>query len=496
MSKKLAGIIAACVVVVIVVMVVVIPRLTPDPESAYDLTITSTGGGSVTTPGEGTSTYEAGTVVDLVAIPAGGHYFARWSGDVGTIPDVTAASTTITINGDYTITATFEAGETPPLKYNLTITSTGGGSVTTPGEGTFTHNAGTVADLVASPAGDHQFVNWSGDVGTIADARSTTTTITMNGDYTITANFEQVQLIQNWYDLYAIRDGLNGNYRLMNDLHNGTAGYEDLAGPKASGGQGWHPIGTYDHQFTGTFDGQGYEISGLFIDLPDEVYVGLFGYVGAGGVIKNVEVTHIDISGLEQVGALVGSSEGTVSNSHAAGSVTGSNFVGGLMGINEGTVINCYSSSSATGSDCVGGLTGVNAGTVSSCYASGSVTGDASVGGLVGWNFNGAVSNSFSTGRVTGRSKVGGLVGWNDKGTVSNSFWNKDTSGRKLSDGGTGKTTAQMRDIATFTDTATAGLDEPWDIIAVALGETDPACTWNIVDGETYPFHSWRLYPV
>jgi len=60
------------------------------------------------------------------------------------------------------------------------------------------------------------------------------------------------------------------------------------------------------------------------------------------------------------------------------------------------------------------------------------------------------------------------------------------------SDGGTGKTTAEMMDIATFTDTETEELDDPWDITAVALGETNPAYIWNIVNGQTYPFLSWQ----
>jgi hypothetical protein len=101
------------------------------------------------------------------------------------------------------------------------------------------------------------------------------------------------------------------------------------------------------------------------------------------------------------------------------------------------------------------------------------------------------VTHSYSTGSVTGSTQVGGLVGYNTD-TVSNSFWDTKTSGQATSDGGTGKTTAEMQDIATFTETEAEGLDEPWDITAVAPGETNDACIWNIVDGETYPFLSWQ----
>ena len=73
--------------------------------------------------------------------------------------------------------------------YDLTISSTAGGNVTLPGEGTYAYPAGTVVSLVATPDADYVFDEWTGDVGTVANVNAATTTITMNGDYTITANF-------------------------------------------------------------------------------------------------------------------------------------------------------------------------------------------------------------------------------------------------------------------------------------------------------------------
>jgi len=87
------------------------------------------------------------------------------------------------MNGDYSITANFVA------VYDLNISSTTGGSVTIPGEGTSTYDEGTVVNLVAEAEEGYEFVNWTGDVGTIADVNSATTTITMNNNYSITANF-------------------------------------------------------------------------------------------------------------------------------------------------------------------------------------------------------------------------------------------------------------------------------------------------------------------
>jgi len=310
--------------------------------------------------------------------------------------------------------------------------------------------------------------------------------------------------IRDWYDLHAIRNDLGGDYILMNDLDSTTAGYTELASETANDGKGWEPIGTpdetSDEQFTGSFNGQGYEIRDLFINRPDENYVGIFThiswirYIDNVGVVENVGVVNADVTGSAQVGSLVGHNEGLVNNSYSSGSVTGDSRVGGLVGWNQATLSNSYSSCSVTGDSRVGGLVGDNwyyRGILSNSYSTGSVTGSSQVGGLVGVNFYGNVTHSYSTGSVIGSTQVGGLVGYN-KATVSNSFWNRVTSGMEESDGGTGKVNLEMMDIATFTDTDTEGLDQPWDITAVAPGETAPTYTWNIVAGQTYPFLSWQ----
>jgi hypothetical protein len=149
--------------------------------------------------------------------------------------------------------------------------------------------------------------------------------------------------IYDWCDLDAVRNNMDGDYILMNDLDSTTAGYEELASPTANRGKGWEPIGTESHRFTGSFDGQEYEIRDLFINRPGQGCVGLFGYVAAGGVIENVGVVNTDVTGNDWVGSLVGRNEGTVSNSYSTGNVTGNWSVGGLMGCNAGgTVSNSY----------------------------------------------------------------------------------------------------------------------------------------------------------
>ena len=80
---------------------------TPSPTPQYDLTIASTEGGNVTNPGERMFTYDEGAVVNLVAEADEGYHLENWTGDLDTIADVNDATTTITMNGGYSITANF-----------------------------------------------------------------------------------------------------------------------------------------------------------------------------------------------------------------------------------------------------------------------------------------------------------------------------------------------------------------------------------------------------
>jgi len=85
------------------------------------LTVSSTEGGEVIIPGEGTFTYDAGTAVDLVAVAEEGYYFVNWSGDVGTVAGVSAATTTVTVNADYSIMANFVEGWAFSLNPNVGV---------------------------------------------------------------------------------------------------------------------------------------------------------------------------------------------------------------------------------------------------------------------------------------------------------------------------------------------------------------------------------------
>ncbi|MFC1644147.1 GLUG motif-containing protein, partial [Candidatus Omnitrophota bacterium] len=278
--------------------------------------------------------------------------------------------------------------------------------------------------------------------------------------------------ITNVYQLQMVALDLTASYTLANDINasetstwNGGAGFEPL-------GQENAPV------FTGTFNGQGHKITGLYENRSTAplggMDVGLFGRTAFGSIITNVGLEDVEITGAgNYVGALVGSNFGAVSNCYSTGSVTSnrspSNCVGGLIGYighdypNGNVYIsNSYSTASVSG-NYAGGLVGINASiepnNIRNSYATGSVTGTGSgnVGGFVGWNSPGNITNCYSTGLVSGSGTLGGFLGADSGGnTLTKNFWDKDTSNQTSSAAQgagaiEGKTTAQMKTQSTFT---------------------------------------------
>ncbi|MDH4299270.1 MAG: hypothetical protein OEV54_01305, partial [Dehalococcoidia bacterium] len=126
---------------------------------------------------------KVGTWTDIIQVAAG------FSHTVGLRTDGTAVAA-----GPEVELASWNLGDV--ARY-LTISSTTGGEVTRPGEGTFSYYAGGVLNLMAKPDSGYRFVKWTGDVGTIARVNAAQTTITMNGNYSIAASFEEGSSI-NW----------------------------------------------------------------------------------------------------------------------------------------------------------------------------------------------------------------------------------------------------------------------------------------------------------
>lgn len=82
-------------------------------------------------------------------------------------------------------------------RHDLAINSTAGGEVTVPGEGSFAYEEGTLVDLGATPDAGYEFVSWTGDVDTIASVHAAETTITVEGVYSIVANFDRIPEVVN-----------------------------------------------------------------------------------------------------------------------------------------------------------------------------------------------------------------------------------------------------------------------------------------------------------
>jgi hypothetical protein len=273
-----------------------------------------------------------------------------------------------------------------------------------------------------------------------------------------------------------MRDYLDGWFELGGDIN----AYDTQ---NWNGGAGFEPIGDGNNPFTGLFNGRGHTITGLFINRPSTEPVGLFAFISGGAEIENVGLINANVTGYHDVGTLVGMSNGsTVSKCWSSGNVKGiesggvNSRVGGLVGCNTGgaSILECFSSVDVTsGAWQIGGLSGYNGhgSFVMDCYATGHVTGLSKVGGLVGDNCypeGGYVKRCYSVGKVTGTG--GGLIGYNYNGGVTyDSYWDTQTSGKSSSYGGTGKTTAEMMQQATFVN---------WDFVNV----------WDIIEGGTYPF--------
>ncbi|MGA4854080.1 filamentous hemagglutinin N-terminal domain-containing protein [Acinetobacter haemolyticus] len=283
----------------------------------------------------------------------------------------------------------------------------------------------------------------------------------------------------------------------LNDTGNG--GYSPDMGLGA-GGLAGSAQGVYNSYATGDILLGGY-VNGIW--YPTIGFAAAGGLVGGGFTQENSQ-HYIDqsyatgnVNGRFGLGGLLGGTTSDyfdpvvrlyINNSYATGDVIAngvvhSKYVGGLVGLNaSNNIINgSYATGLVKGNLDVGGLVGRNDGIVTNSYSTSVVEGSTSVGGLIGYH-SGTVEHSYSSGAVTGTNNVGGLIGesspWNT--VITSSYWNIDTSGQSTSAGGVGKTTAELKQILTFTG---------WDITDVS----DPNSTsiWVIDEDSTAP---WLRY--
>ena len=307
-------------------------------------------------------------------------------------------------------------------------------------------------------------------------------------------------LVETAEELDSIRANLGAHYRLIADI--------DLDVSPYNTGSGWVPIGNSTDPFQGSFDGDEFTISGLFINGAGTS--GLFGEVD-GGTLTSVTLENVNINGGTNTGALVGSVEnGEIINSGSSGTISGGSYdyIGGLVGSMDSTAIsNSYSKASVSGGGSVGGLVGMGLNyenSIQTSYATGSVNGTfSSIGGLVGTYFGGEIVDSYATGDVSGNQYVAGLVGYlnndvsveycysagaisgnhnaggfagfYDSAPISESYWDSSASGLTnpvgagSATGITGYTSSEMAVQSNFTN---------WDF----------EDTWSIVEDVSFPF--------
>ena len=266
-----------------------------------------------------------------------------------------------------------------------------------------------------------------------------------NADITGSGTQEDPYLIYTAEGLKTFRDKANGGEKfafatLMNDivLNDGSFdadGNYTAADGSAAEPEKWTPIGTYDNQYRGTFDGNGKTIKGLYVNTGGDEPVGLFGYTG-GPKIKNLTVDGCVI-GKDWAGGILGFSHGgVIENCTNNASVTAANLdsdrhacVGGIAGVTYAKLIGCGNTGKITVKNVaqfanVGGIVGCenNMGMpiIQDCYNTGEVSGEAGtlyLGGIAGAISQGVISNCYSTGKLdsTGSTTVylGGIVGLN-----------------------------------------------------------------------------------
>ena len=328
-------------------------------------------------------------------------------------------------------------------------------------------------------AGHLPKLSWQSDDGPFPPAYGAPTT-TLVGEGTSTSPFE-ISSLADFQEFYSNTDLDRGHYILKADL--------DLTGISFTNA-------VIDHQFGGYFNGNGHVIQNIMIDVSDAYICNLGLFAVFSGLVSDLGIENINISGGVCAGGLCGLNFGSINACYSTGMVRGESGVGGLCGKNSGTlresysicsisggndegtgglcgdnsgdILECFSDGTVNGFLCVGGLCGRNFGGISSCFSTASVSAEGwLIGGLCGYNIDGSISKCYSTGEVSGDEDVGGLCGYNNDGSViSSCFWDVQTSGMITSSGGIGKTTTEMQMQSTFTS---AG----WDFVAEIVNGSD-----------------------
>ncbi|MBS7398067.1 MAG: hypothetical protein KIG32_06575, partial [Ruminiclostridium sp.] len=244
-----------------------------------------------------------------------------------------------------------------------------------------------------------------------------------------------VYQISNANELYWFAEEVNSGNTSINavltaniKVNEGVLNSDGTLASDTSGFKKWMPIGYNNkNEYIGTFDGQGHTISGLYVNYPTSIFIGLFGNLGSNGTIKNVGVVNSYLSGSSSVGGICGFSDGTITGCYNTSTVIGTtDIIGGIAGYNGNTVSDCYNTGKVDGAYQVGGICGVSADntsddivTISNCYNSGAISGAETVGGVCGLNQTenensvSTIIYCYNTGNVRSTNVAGGISGEN-----------------------------------------------------------------------------------
>lgn len=249
------------------------------------------------------------------------------------------------------------------------------------------------------------FKGWYyGDVKLTNESGTSIAPWTYTQNITVTTSWiEEITTIQ---QLKNIANGLNGHYKLMSNL--------DISESE------WIPLGTKSSPFTGKFDGNGYEISGLTISTQSE-FEGLFGY--STGEIVNARLTEVDITvpAINQdsyIGGIVGYNKGVIANVNIFGFIVTSNhsssytsYTAGIAGFNDenGSITASTNNASVSGIDYVAGIVSYNNGSLNNLTNKGQIDSNVYAAGIAAWSKNG-MSDCINEGAITSRSYTAGIV--------------------------------------------------------------------------------------
>ncbi len=269
-------------------------------------------------------------------------------------------------------------------------------------------------------------------------------------------------------------------YELVTDLDFDTNGDGAVDSGDAlwNEGAGWEPI----DGFRTTLDGRGHTIANLFIDRDAEQRVALFASTTLLGLVKDLGLDDVDITGSSVVAGVVGYNEGTIERTYVTGRVKASSYAGALAGDNRpsATIKVSYATATINARWYVGGLAGRNIGIIEDSYAAGPVSGYSDIGGVVGHNYDilnvsvceNVARRTYAIGLVTGSTPFyGGIAMVSATDQCPDTYWDTEATGTDWSACGTGYTTAELQ-----APTSDTGIYANW-----------PAAIWDFRTATQYP---------